>query len=124
MANVVPSQVIAVIERSFPHVGKSLATVRSTQIAKLVAIKALVSEIPRELLTISPPDYSDLTCAITEIDLGYQRSIREQFQFQLNSVNDADIPSVIFRILKQCNDEYPPPQGNRVKEERDNGLKC
>src|ERR1039458_5174460 len=61
MPRVVPSQVVALIDRSFPGCkGNPKFPVYSRSAGVLSAIVSLADDIPEELLTISGDDYTDL----------------------------------------------------------------
>ena len=61
MTRVVPSQVVALIDRSFPGCKENPKfPVYSGNAGVLSAIVSLADEIPEELLTISGDDYTDL----------------------------------------------------------------
>lgn len=67
MARIVPSQIVALIDKNIPQVKSATLTVDHGSVAVLTAIARLIDELPTELLTISGDDYSDLVCGVESI---------------------------------------------------------
>src|SRR5947209_7802517 len=64
MPRVVPSQIVSLINESFPGTeNRPDFPIYSSSAGVLSAIVRLTNEIPTELLTIGAADYSDLVCA-------------------------------------------------------------
>ena len=67
MARIVPSQIVALIDKNIPQAKSATLTVDHGSVAVLTAIARLIDELPTELLTISGEDYSDLVCGVESI---------------------------------------------------------
>ncbi len=111
MPNVMPSQVVAVIERFFSHVksppsGDGL--IHSGQLDILQGIVNLVREIPSELITVPIDQYADAVFAIAIIEEQGKFRINRGSSFTLPAIKSVDVVTVLYRMLAQCRDEFPP----------------
>jgi hypothetical protein len=67
MARIVPSQIVALIDKNIPQVKSATLTIDHGSVAVLTAVARLIDELPTELLTISGEDYSNLVCGVESI---------------------------------------------------------
>jgi hypothetical protein len=111
MKNIMPSQVVSVVLRLFPHVTVARpgdGFLHSGQLDQLLGIANLVKEIPSELMTVSVADYADLVLALTSIEENNKFRISRGAQFGLPAIQGKDFATIIYDVLVKCPDEYPP----------------
>lgn len=110
MARVVPSQIVALIDQNLSDPQSSRLSMGHTNVACLTAIAHLVDELPRELLTISGTDYSDLVCGV--------QAIRNSVAFWqhngtgeigINGIRGKNILLILREALQKCPDQIPSP---------------
>jgi hypothetical protein len=110
MPRVVPSQVVAVIERWFPSdiQRRQEFSLNRENAGQLMAIIDLIEKIPQELITIEGRDYNDLT-----IGLGILRNAFSQWQqrdYQIRGVpgySGTSPITLIHQALSKCPDHFP-----------------
>lgn len=124
MARIVPSQVVALINKHYPIIRSSTLDVDHGSVAVLMAIASLVDDIPAELLTISGDDYSNLICGV--------QSIRNSVVFWQHkgtgAIGNAGIGGtntliVIRDALGKCPDQIPSPKTAELVFVTDNALR-
>ncbi|MFZ0204624.1 MAG: hypothetical protein WAL59_00585 [Roseiarcus sp.] len=106
-----PSQVVPVIRRLFPHVttirpGDSL--LHSGQLDQLIGITNLIKEIPRELITVSVDEYADFILALASIEENNKFRISRGHSFGLPAIAGKDFATIMYNVLLKCPDEFPP----------------
>ena len=91
--------------------------------SKLFGILNLLKDVPDELLTLSPTDYSDLTLAKSTIEehLAHWRNRGNVGDMAL--VKGFDVVTVIRRVLTKCPDEYPPSSTTELLFIEDDALR-
>lgn len=109
MTRMVPSQVVSAIDQMFPHVKQKAPRRDYTRDDKggLMAIAALVNEIPPELLVLPAPQYAELRrqLALISYQVDYWKG---GGMGSAGHLSEGD-PIAIFReVLSLCPDEYPP----------------
>lgn len=109
MSRVVPSQIVEMIDQSFPDIGQRFSLPFNHEtVGVLTAIVRLVGEIPTELLTISGADYSNLACGVEVVRNSaefWQKSGRgETAQPGLRGKNAL---TLIREALVKCPDQMP-----------------
>jgi hypothetical protein len=111
MPNVMPSQVVLVIEKFFSHVTKNNpgdGLIHSGQLDSLQGVVNLIREIPSELINVRPDQYADMVLAIAIIEEQGKFRIGRGTSFQLPAIKSVDVATVLYRVLSQCPDEFPP----------------
>jgi hypothetical protein len=111
MQSVMPSQVVEVIERLFPHVRSprnESISFRDEALEQLQGIVNLIREIPRELITVSGANYSNFVLAITRIEQTTNLRTTRPPAFGLLEPVGRDVATILFDVLKHCPDEFPP----------------
>jgi hypothetical protein len=108
-----PSQVVLVIEKFFPHVTQNVTASRdglinSQQLDVLQGIVNLVREIPSELINVPADQYADLVLATTIIREQSKFIAGRGGSFNIKCINNIDVATVLYRVLSQCPDELPP----------------
>lgn len=110
MARVVPSQIIALIDQNRGDDQSSRLHVSHTSVGGLTAIVRLIDELPRELLTISGTDYSDLVWGVEAI-----RSTVAFWQHKgiervgIIGIRGKSILMILREALVKCPDQIPSP---------------
>jgi hypothetical protein len=110
MPAIMPSQVVAAIDRLFPHAAKdhpdgNLSAGEST---KLRALIDLVNDIPEELIVLSPQDYADFVHAKGTISETLLMWLHRGTIGFMAPVSGKDAVTVLRRALALLRDEYPP----------------
>ena len=104
------SQIVQMIDELFTHASKNEphSYLSAGSSSNLLGILNLLKDVPDELITLSPADYSDLTLAKSTIEehLAVWRSQGNVGAMAL--VKGFDVVTVIKRVLTKCPDEYPP----------------
>jgi hypothetical protein len=111
MPNVMPSQVVLAIEKFFSHVTKNTpgdGLIHSGQLDRLQGIVNLIREIPSELIIVPSDQYADMVLAMAIIEEQGKFRISRGGSFPLPAIKDVDVATVLFRVLSQCPDEFPP----------------
>jgi hypothetical protein len=111
--NTMPSQVVLVIEKFFPHVTENVTVSRdgliySPQLDVLQGIVNLVHQIPSELINVPPNQYADLVLAIAIIEEQSKFRASRGGNFPIKGISNLDVATVLYRVLSQCPDEFPP----------------
>jgi hypothetical protein len=124
MARVVPSQIVAFINKHFPTVRSATLDVDHGSVAVLTAIAGLIDEIPTELLTISGDDYSDLVCGVESI----KNSVAFWHHKGVGAIGNPGIRGtntllVIRDALAKCPDQIPSPRTAGLVFITDNALR-
>jgi hypothetical protein len=108
MPRVVPSQVIALIDQSFPAIKTTREfPIYSASAGVLSAIVRLTSEIPAELLTIGAEDYSDLVCALEGLTSAVNRWLQRGGDDPPARIKGMNPVAIIRGALSKCPDESP-----------------
>jgi hypothetical protein len=110
MSQVVPSQIVALIDQNFSATKSASTRVGHGNVAVLGAIVRLIDELPQELLTISGEDYSALVCGAESIrhSLAFWRS-SNQGEIGNSGVGGRNTLLVIREALAKCPDQAPSP---------------
>jgi hypothetical protein len=124
MARVVPSQIVALINKHFPIIKSATLDVDHGSVAVLTAIARLVDEIPTELLIISGDDYSDLVCGVESI----KNSVAFWQHKGVGAIGNSGIKgintlSVIRDALTKCPDQIPSPRTAELVFVTDSALR-
>jgi hypothetical protein len=110
MPRIVPSQVVALIDRTFPENNSTTLNVGHLTVAALTGIVRLIDEIPPELLTISGEDYNNLVCGAE----GIRASIafwqqKGAGQIGQHNIQGKNALALIREALAKCPDQTPSP---------------
>jgi hypothetical protein len=115
MPRIVPSQVVALIDKVFPEASASpqpdkfaLNHSHATQLASIVR---LVDEIPDELIHLDSPQYAEFIAALESIRQSLQTWPRQGSSHTLQKVRGLyklNPITLIRRALAACPDDYPP----------------
>lgn len=106
-----PSQVVLVIEKFFSHVTRATpgdGQIQSSHLDQLQGIVNLIREIPPELLAVPPDQYADLTLAMTIIEEQGKFRVSRGSSFGVPALKGVDVATLLYKVLSQCPDEYPP----------------
>jgi len=109
--NVMPSQVVLVIEKFFSHVRRATpgdGLIQSSHLEQLQGIVNFIREIPSELIVVPPDQYGDMTLTITIIEENEKFRVTNGGHFGVAAVKSIDVATILYRVLSQCPDEYPP----------------
>jgi hypothetical protein len=110
MPRVLPSQVVAVINQSFPGTEtKPDFLIYSASSGVLSAIVRLTEEIPTELLTIAAEDYSDLVCALEGLTSAVVRWHQCGGDDPPARIKSKSPVAIIREVLSKCPDQSPSP---------------
>jgi hypothetical protein len=110
MPAVMPSQAVATIGELFPGArGPSQATYTSGNANALRGIVDIVRQVPPELLVLAADQYAELVIGLGAIEqqLGIWTSRSDVGVLQ--PVKGFDVLHLLWRALRQCPDEFPPP---------------
>jgi hypothetical protein len=106
MPRVVPSQVVELIEQTWPNASDDMS-VHSADGGPISGVVQLVSEIPPELIALSGKDYSDFITSIQALIYALDRWLHRGGDEPPRSI-DRKSPIVIVRdLLKRCPDQRP-----------------
>ena len=110
MPRIVPSQVVEVIKQSFPK----LETVKKFTLGysnanSLVAIIALIEQIPSELIVLSDKKYTEFVTAVAAIKYKIEQWNFNERRGLVNilGVSDENPIALIYQALSECPDEFP-----------------
>src|SRR4051812_48726093 len=107
MTRIVPGQVVEVIDKFFHGGSLGTANLGLDRIVQLHGIVSLIRQIPNELLAVDAASFSDLTIALSAIEVSYSRWLNlSQAMVVVPIGEDAII--TIRRVLEKCPDEAPP----------------
>ena len=118
MRRTMPSQVVLVIEDQFPNVAKlgwNSEPLNTSHLYTLKGIVNLVREIPDELLTLPHEDYAALVLATTVVDEELARHQARGGHRDLPRPGNSNVASTIYRVLKNCPDEFPPSSSTKLE---------
>jgi hypothetical protein len=112
MPRVVPSTVVAVIDKLFPMAasqkdeeGARFAFGRRSR-NEVTAIVDLVEQVPGELLLSDPSDYADFSIALSAVKGGMKTwEIRDDEVEYVRRLSNLNPISIIRRLLSKCPDE-------------------
>jgi hypothetical protein len=111
MPRVVPSQVVSLINQSFPGTQTMPDfPIYSASAGVLSAIVHLTNEIPSELLTVEAEDYSDLVCALEGLTSVVNRWLQRGGNDPPARIKAKSPVSIIREVLTKCPDESPSPE--------------
>src|ERR1700733_13986874 len=98
MPNVMPSQVVLVIVKFFPHVTKRTSgeELHFGSLDILQGIVNLIREIPPELISVHADQYADLVLAIATIEEQNKYRISRGGSFPLPAVKNLDVATVLY----------------------------
>jgi len=110
MARVMPSQVVQAIDALFSHAAKNLPNVQlfAGHSSALLGILNLSKNIPDELITLAPDDYSKLVLAQSAIEEHLEHWRARGNVGDMAPVLGFDAITTIRRALSKCQDESPP----------------
>ncbi len=112
MTQIVPSQVVDVIDKFFPRNinggGLGTANLGLDRIIQLQGILSLIRQIPSELLAVDAASFADLTIAISAIEVSYSRGQNLSQGMVVPPIAGQDVVVTIRRVLEECPDEVPP----------------
>jgi hypothetical protein len=126
MPNVMPSQVVLVIEKLFAHVTRNVSgegAIHSGQLDSLQGIVNLIGEIPAELINVATDLYADMVLAIAIIEEQGKFRIGRGTSFPIPTVRSRDVATVLYRVLSQCSDEFPPASTTELLFVTHDGLR-
>jgi hypothetical protein len=110
MPRVVPSQVVSLINQSFPGTENTPDfPIYSASAGVLSAMVRLTNEIPPELLTVGAEDYSDLVCALEGLSSAVNRWLQRGGDEPPARIKAKSPVSIIREVLTKCPDESPSP---------------
>ena len=110
MARVMPSQVVRTIDELFSHAVRDLPNLQlyAGQSSALLGILNLLKDIPDELITLSPSDYSQLVVARSAIEQHLAHWRARGNVGEMTPIMGFDTVTLIRRALAKCPDEHPP----------------
>jgi len=109
MKSVMPSQVVATIDRLFPHAASGpAAALDPSHSRKLRGICDLVGRMPAELVQCSDADYSAFVLAVATIEQSLAEWTSRGAVGQTPPSGGSDAVMTLRRILAQFPDEHPP----------------
>lgn len=124
MPRVVPSQVVSLINLSFPGTQNTPDfPIYSASAGVLSAIVRLANEIPAELLTVGAEDYSNLVCALEGLTSAVNRWLQRGGDDPPARIKAKSPVSIIREILARCPDESPSPATASLSFIPDAGLR-
>jgi hypothetical protein len=106
MTRVVPSQVVELIEQTWPTAADNMI-VHSADGGPISGVVQLVSEIPSELITLSGKDYSEFITSIQALTYALDRWLHRGGDEPPRSINRKSPIVVIRDLLKRCPDQRP-----------------
>lgn len=114
MARVVPSQVVAVIDKMFPDLNKqeNAITLSCNHSYQVIAIATLTDQIPQELITLNPDDYAVYVMSLAAIKNAIQIwTIRGNVSTgnleKLPGLGKLNPVTHLRRSLEKCPDDFP-----------------
>ena len=119
MPNVMPSQVVLVIAKFFSHVTRATpgdGLIQSSHLDQLQGIVNLVREIPPELITVLTDQYADLTLAGSIVEENNRLRVSRDTSFGVPALKGVEVATVLYRVLSQCRDEFPPKAPKATNE--------
>jgi hypothetical protein len=124
MPRVVPSQVVSLINVSFPGTQNTPDfPIYSASAGVLSAIVRLTNEIPTELLTVVAEDYSDLVCALEGLTSAVNRWLQRGGDEPPARIKAKSPVSIIREILTKCPDQSPSPTAATISFISDAALR-
>jgi hypothetical protein len=125
MSRVMPSQVVQTIDEQLPHASKNLpnAQLVAADGWRFLGILNLLKDVPDELITVSPADYSDLILAKSTIEDHLAHWRARGNVGNMANVKGFDAVTVIRRVLTKCPDEYPPSTTTELLFIKDDALR-
>jgi hypothetical protein len=110
MPRVVPSQVVTVIDQSFPNARTTPDfPIYSASAGLLSAIVRLTGEIPAELLAVGADDYSDLVWALEGLASAVDRWHQRGGDDPPARIKSKSPVAIIRGVLSKCPDQNPSP---------------
>lgn len=111
MPNVVPSDVVAAIDDFFGPRRSELNSdsIQSFYQTEVQSVLALLQELPKELITLSPREYLELkrSAAVLEVSVvKWNRGV----DYPVEDRSRKDPLETIRRLLAKCSDLAPPPE--------------
>lgn len=106
MTRVVPSQVVEMIEQTWPRAPDNM-TVHAADGGPLSAIVQLVSEIPGELIALSGKDYSDFVTSLEGLTYAVSRWLHRGGDEPPRSIGGKSPVVVIRDLMRRCPDQRP-----------------
>jgi hypothetical protein len=111
MSNMMPSQVVQVIEKFFTVAPiTDRRPIYSAQLDILQGIVILIRQIPSELISVPADQYADLVLAMAIIEEQAKLRIGRTTSFEIPHVRLVDVATVLHGVLSKCEDEFPPAQ--------------
>ena len=124
MPRTVPSQIVELIDETFPTAAKEEDTRPGQEHAPVLAgIVRLAQEIPEELLQISGADYTDFVVGLVGLDHAVKLWESHGNATVPWKIGGASYIVRIRRALAKCPDESPPPQTVKLEFIDDEELK-
>lgn len=122
MARVVPTQVVALVNRSF-HFNQGLAQIDAQHAPQLTGILSLARDIPTELLTITGQEYAEYVVALGAIDFCLRFWISRGGAGGLAGVSGKSPVFIVREALAKCPDEAPSPTTTKLAFITDSALR-
>jgi hypothetical protein len=123
MARVVPSQVVKTIDIFYPHAAKDQPGNVLGHKSDLLGIVNLLKNVPDELITLSPAEYSELELAKSTIEDHLHHWWARGNVGDMANVGRFDAVTLIRRNLAKCPDEFPPPTTTELLFIKDTALR-
>src|SRR5258705_4153564 len=124
MPNVMPSQVVQVIDELFPHAAQGRdGQLQASHSPQLIGMLNLMKAIPAELINLPPNVYADLVLAVSTIEYHLDVWISRGLEGTLPNVKGTDVLTLIRKVLVQCPDEYPAPSATDLLFVEDEELR-
>lgn len=110
MARVMPSQVVQAIDVLFSHAVRNLPNLQlfAGQSSALLGVLNLLKDVPDELVTLGPSDYSALVVPRSTIEEHLAHWRARGNVGEMAPIMGFDAVTTIRRALIKCQDEYPP----------------
>lgn len=122
MPKVVPSEIVALIDRVYPNAHPDMKCY-SGDAAILSAIIDLADDIPEELLTISGADYTDLVVGLESMGAAIDRWNHQGGDDPPRTIDQKSPVFVVREALKKCPDQSPSPQTTSLSFIQDVALR-
>lgn len=104
-----PSQVVAALERMFPHAGANEkgASIDPSLSGRVQSLLDLVSDIPEQLIVLAPPDHAAFVQATGTMRDSLAKWIHRGMVDNVPLIDGFDAVTVLRRELVKLRDDYP-----------------
>ncbi len=112
MPNLMPSQIVQIIDELFPSLGKGGTHPDQWgpgHAPFLSGLLRMVESVPSELIVVPQTDYAQLVMALGTIENHLQIWTSRGPVGQMSPIQNRDAVSIIRSVMRKCPDEYPPP---------------